>query len=90
MPPVIRFNNVSNLNASDIARRAQGRAVYANSLVNQKTLEQNCLNRLVMGPAATTSYDARKYTDQRVGAVFTTPVQAAEILASSPCQPSSS
>ncbi len=88
--PVIRFNNASNRNASDIPRRAQGRAVYANSLVNQKTLEQNCLNRVVMGPAATTSYDGMKYTDKRVGAVFTTPSQAAEILVSSPCKPSSS
>lgn len=88
--PAIRFNNSSNLNASDIARRAQGRAVYANSLVNQKTLEQNCLNRVVMGPAATTSYDGMKYTDKRVGAVFTTPSEAAEILVKSPCESSTS
>jgi hypothetical protein len=84
--PVIRFNNATNYNASDIARRAQGRAVYANSLVNQKTLEKSCLNRVVAGPAATTSYSGATYIDQRVGNVFTTPAQAAEILLTSPCQ----
>ena len=83
--PVIRYNNTANTNASDIARRAKGRVVYANSLVNTKSLEQNCLNRVAAGPAATTSFDATTYYDQRVGAVFTTAVQAAEIILSSPC-----
>ena len=84
--PVIRFNNATNYNASDISRKAQGRAVYANSLVNQKTLEKSCLNRVVSGPAAATSYSGATYIDQRVGNVFTTPAQAAEILLTSPCQ----
>lgn len=83
--PVVRYNNTSNTNASQVTRRAQGRAVYANSLVNQKSLDLNCLNRVAAGPAATTSYDGAKYMDQRVGNVFTTPVQAAQIVATSPC-----
>lgn len=85
--PVIRFNGSTNYNASDVARRAQGKAVYANSLVNQKTLEKGCLNRAVSGPAPATSYDGSKYTDQRVGVVFTTCEQKTEILATSPCVP---
>ena len=85
--PVIRYNNTANTNASDIARRAKGRAVFANSLINTKTLEQNCLNRVAAGPAATTSFDGSTYYDQRVGAVFTTAEQAAEILLTSPCDP---
>lgn len=83
--PVIRFNGSTNYNASDIARRAQGRTVFANSLAQQKNLEKNCLNRVVAGPAPATSYDGSKYTDQRVGTVFTTAEQAAEIVAASPC-----
>ena len=84
--PVIRFNNNANTNASDIARRAQGRAVFANSLVNQKSLDLNCLNRVAAGPAATTSFSGSKYIDQRVGTIFTTQELAAEIVVKSPCQ----
>ncbi len=83
--PVVRYNNTSNTNASQVTRRAQGRAIYANSLVNQKSLEQNCLNRVAAGPAATTSFDGAKYIDQRIGNIFTTPVQASEIVLTSPC-----
>lgn len=83
--PVIRFNGSTNYNASDVARREQGRAVFANSLVNQKSLERNCLNRVVAGPSAATSYDGSKYIDQRIGTIFTTAAQAAEIVALSPC-----
>jgi hypothetical protein len=89
--PVIRYNNTANYNASDIARRAQGRAVYANALVNQKSLDQACLNRVVAGQAAATSYSGSKYIDQRVGTVFTTPEQSAQIVLTSPCaQPNGS
>ena len=84
--PVIRFNGSTNYNASDIARRAQGRTVFANSLVNQKTLEKSCLNRVVSGPAAATSFDASKYINQRVGTIFTTPAEQALILTASPCK----
>ncbi len=83
--PVIKFNGSTNYNASDIPRRAQGRAVFADSLVNQKTLERGCLNRVVSGPAPATSYSGSKYIDQRVGTVFTTAEQAIEIVALSPC-----
>lgn len=65
--PVIRFNGSTNYNASDIPRRVQGRAVFANSLVNQKSLDINCLNRVAAGPSAATSYSGTKITDQRVG-----------------------
>lgn len=85
MPP-IKFNGTKNYNASDVAKRAQARAVFANSLVNQKSLDNNCLNRVVAGPAATTSFDASKVIDQRVGAVATTKVEAVLIVVSSPCQ----
>ena len=84
MPP-IRFNGSTNYNASDVAKRSQARAVFANHLVNQKTVDQSCLNRVVSGPSAATSYSANKVADQRAGAVFTTPSQAAAIVASSPC-----
>lgn len=85
--PVIRYNATANTNASDLTRRTQGRAVFANSLVNQKTLDLGCTNRVASGPAATTSYDGSKYIDQRVGTIFTTPAQAAEIVLTSPCTP---
>jgi hypothetical protein len=85
--PVIRFNGSTNYNASDVARRAQARTVFADSLVKQKTLDQSCLNRIVSGPAPATSYNAGKVQDQRVGAVFTTPTQAATIVTESPCVP---
>jgi hypothetical protein len=86
--PVIKYNNTRNTNASEVTNRAKAKTVFANALINQKTLEQNCLNRVAAGPAATTSFDGSKYYDQREGAVFTTSVQAAEILATSPCTPS--
>jgi hypothetical protein len=85
--PVIKFNGSTNYNASDVARRAQARTVFADSLVNQKTIDQNCQNRVASGPAVTTSYNASKVQDQRVGAIFTTPAQAATIIAESPCVP---
>lgn len=84
--PVIRFNNTANTMASSIVRRAQGRAVFADALTRQKNLDLNCLNRVAAGPAATTSYDGSKYIDQRIGTVFTTSEQAAEIIAKSPCE----
>jgi hypothetical protein len=83
--PVIKFNGSTNYNASDIARRAQGRTVFANSLVNQKSLDNTCLNRVVAGPSAATSYSGSKIIDQRVGTIFTTGEEAAEIVLASPC-----
>ena len=84
MPPV-RFNGSTNYNASDVAKRAQARTIFANSLVNQKTIDQSCLNRVVSGPAAATSYSPNKVADQHVGAIFTTQREAVEIVAESPC-----
>lgn len=84
--PVIRFNGSTNYNASDVTRREQARTVYANALVNQKSLDNTCLNRVVAGPSPATSYSGIKVSDQRLGAVFTTPAQSAEIVAASPCQ----
>ena len=84
--PVIKFNGSTNYNASDVARRSQGRTVFADSLAQQKSLEKNCLNRVAAGPAPSTSFDGSKYTDQRVGIVFTTGEQEAAIIAASPCQ----
>ncbi len=86
--PVIKFNGSTNYNASDVAKRAQGRTVFANSLVNQKSLDNNCLNRVAAGPAATTSYDASKYINQRVGTIYTTPAEKAIIIQESPCKTS--
>lgn len=86
--PVIKFNGSTNYNASDVAKRAQGRTVFANSLVNQKSLDNNCLNRVAAGPAATTSYDASKYINQRVGTIYTTREEAATIVVESPCKTS--
>lgn len=86
MPRIIRFNNTSNLNASEVARRAQARAIYADALVNQKNLDKDCLNAVSAGPSAAASYSANKVTDQRLGAIFTTPAQQAEIIASSSCE----
>lgn len=85
MPP-IKFNGSRNYNASDVTRREQARTVYANALVNQKSLDNNCLNRVVAGPSAATSYSGYKISDQRLGAVFTTPAQSAQIVVFSPCQ----
>lgn len=81
----MKYNGTTNTNASEVARQAKARATYANQLINTKTLDLNCLNRVAAGPAATTSYDGPKYIDQRVGAIFTTPVQAATIVETSPC-----
>lgn len=41
---------------------------------------------MVAGPSPATSYSGIKVSDQRLGAVFTTPAQSAEIVAASPCQ----
>ena len=83
--PVIKFNGSTNYNASDVAKRAQGRTVFADSLVSQKSLDLNCKNRVVAGPAATTSFDASKYINQRVGTIYTTPAEKATIIRESPC-----
>ena len=85
MPPV-KFNGSKNYNASDVTRREQARTVYANALTNQKSLDNNCLNRVVAGPSSATSFSAYKVSDQHTGAIFTTPAESATIVASSPCQ----
>ena len=85
--PVVKYNGTTNTNASEVIRRAKARTAFANQLINTKTLDQQCLNRVAAGPAATTSYDGTKYIDQRLGAIFTTPEQAATIVETSPCLP---
>lgn len=86
MPKVIRYNNTANRDASVVAKKDQARTIYADALVAEKTLNKGCLNRVVAGPAATTSFSAMKITDQSLGAVFTTPLQQAAIVENSPCE----
>jgi hypothetical protein len=86
--PVIKFNGSTNYNASDVAKRAQGRTVFANSLVIQKGIDQNCKNRVAAGPATTTSFDASKYINQRIGTIYTTLAEKETIIQESPCSTS--
>lgn len=85
MPRPALYNNTSNTNASVVIFRQQGKQVYANQLLYNKALSEPCVNRVVAGNAATTSYSGATYIDQRVGAVATTCAEKAQILASDQC-----
>lgn len=84
--PVVQFSKNKNYNASDVARRNQSRTVFTNSLVIQKSLENQCLNRVSLGLGTNASYTGGSYIDKQIGTIFTTPSQVTEILATSPCQ----
>ena len=73
------------MNASAVTFKQQGKQVYANTLLNTKALGQACPNRVVAGNSPNTSYSGATYIDQRVGAVATTCLEKAEILASDKC-----
>lgn len=73
------------MNASVVTFKQQGKQVYANNLLYMKSLTEPCPNRVSPGKAAATSYSGITYIDQRVGAVATTCVEKAEILASDKC-----
>ncbi len=79
-------NNTTNYNASVVTSRQQGKQVFANSLLYTKGLSEPCVNRVVAGNSPNTSYSGMTYVDQRVGAVATTCVEKAQILASDKCQ----
>ncbi len=79
------MNKNTNYNASVITFKQQGKQIYANSLLYNKSLSEPCVNRVVAGNAATTSYSGLVYVDQRVGATVTTCAEKAAILASDPC-----
>ena len=85
---VVKFNGTTNYRASNVTQRTQARTVFANSLVNQKSLDLPCQNRVAAGPAPTTSFSASKIMEQHVGAVATTPAEAALIVQQSPCKQS--
>ena len=87
MPKPALNNNNQNTSASVVVFKQQGKQVYANSLLNQKALSEPCANRVSLGKAATTSYSGATYIDQRVGAVATTCIEKAQILASDKCSP---
>lgn len=85
MPKPPTSNKNTNYNASVVTFKQQGKQVYANSLLNTKALSEPCPNRVVAGNSSNTSYSGTSYIDQRVGAVATTCVEKAEILASDKC-----
>jgi hypothetical protein len=88
MPRPPTSNKNTNYNASVVTFRQQGKQIYANALLYNKSLSETCTNRVVAGNAATTSYSGQTYIDQRVGAVSTTCQEKAQILASDKCLPS--
>lgn len=85
MPKPSTSNKNTNTSASVVTFKQQGKQVYANTLLNTKALEQSCSNRVVAGNSSNTSYSGSSYIDQRVGAVATTCLEKADILASSKC-----
>ena len=85
MPKPATSNRNTNYDASVIAFKQQGKQVYANALLYQKSLGEPCLNRVALGQSPNTSYSGTTYIDQRVGAVATTCTEKAEILASDKC-----
>jgi hypothetical protein len=85
MPRILLRSPNTNQNASAATRRVQTRAIFANALVQQKTLDFNCLNRVYAGNALPTNYSGSIPGDRREGAMNTTPAEAAAIVAASPC-----
>jgi len=86
MPKPSTRNNTTNYNASVVTLKQQAKEVYANALLNTKGLSEPCSNRISLGQSPNTSYSGLTYVDQRVGAVATTCIEKAKILASDKCQ----
>lgn len=85
MPKPSTRNNTTNYNASVVTFKQQGKQVYANSLLYNKSLTEPCTNRVSLGQSPNTSYSGFTYIDQRVGANVTTCEEKALILASDKC-----
>lgn len=85
MPKPALYNNNRNSNASVVTFQQQGKQVYANSLLYNKSLGEPCVNRVTATNGPNTSYSGMTYVDQRVGAVATTCTEKAQILASDKC-----
>jgi hypothetical protein len=85
MPRILLKSPNTNQNASAATRRVQTRAIFANALVQQKTLDFNCLNRVFLGNALPTNYSGSIPGDRREGAMNTSPAESAAIVAASPC-----
>ena len=85
MPRPPTSNKNTNYNASVVTFKQQGKQVYANSLLYNKSLGEPCVNRVTATNGPNTSYTGMTYIDQRVGAVSTTCAEKAEILASDRC-----
>jgi hypothetical protein len=86
MPKPPTSNKNTNYNASVVTFKQQGKQVYANALLYNKSLTETCVNRVVAGNSPNTSYSGTTYLDQRVGAVATPCYEKAQILASDTCQ----
>jgi hypothetical protein len=86
MPKPPTSNKNTNYNASVVTFKQQGKQVYANALLYNKSLTETCANRVVAGNSPNTSYSGTTYLDQRVGAVATPCDEKAAILASDTCQ----
>ncbi len=78
-------NNTTNYNASIVTFKQQGKQVYANSLLYNKSFTEPCVNRVTATNGPNTSYSGQMYVDQRVGAVTTPCAEKALILASDKC-----
>ena len=85
MPKPPTSNRNTNYNASVVTFKQQGKQVYANSLLNTKSLTEPCGTRISLGHSPKTSYSGMTLVDQRVGAVATTCTEKAQILASDKC-----
>jgi hypothetical protein len=85
MPRPPTSNKNTNYNASVVTFKQQGKQVYANSLLYNKSLAEPCKNRVVAGNSPNTSYSGTTYIDQRVGAVATSCEEKVLILASDTC-----
>jgi len=88
MPKPATSNTNTNYNASAVTFKQQGKQVYANSLLNTKSLSEPCPNRVTAGPSPNTSYSGASYIDQRVGANATSCEEKVLILASDKCSES--
>jgi hypothetical protein len=88
MPKPATSNTNTNSNASAVTFKQQGKQVYANALLYNKSLTEPCVNRVVAGNSPNTSYSGASYIDQRVGAVATPCEEKALILASDKCSES--
>lgn len=86
MPKPPTSNKNTNYNASVVTFKQQGKQVYANSLLYNKSLTEPCNNRVFAANSPNTSYSGMTYIDQRVGAVATPCEEKAVILASDKCQ----